>query len=209
MSTRRSLLVITTIAAFVLPTVPEPAFGFTPNNTVFARDLTVGSNGSDVVALQTFLEQRGFLVMPSGVSKGYFGALTRAALAQYQTSKKIVPAEGYFGHLTRTMVNGGEAVFNDVRTRIAEQGSADVLILLHGNEFTAASYTEDDGKKRAEIKRLQNVVMVTLGEGDFTLRDRLEIVPLFVGTLTKSGFEKLSRDPRVKSIKLNTPLGLP
>jgi len=67
----------------------------------FTRDLTLGSTGADVVALQTFLETRGVMTIPAGVSKGYFGPLTRQALAQYQAAAGIAPAVGYFGPLTR------------------------------------------------------------------------------------------------------------
>lgn len=72
----------------------------------FARNLTVGSSGDDVVALQTWLEQKGFLVMPIGVTKGYFGGITKAALAKYQISVGINPAVGYFGPITRGKING-------------------------------------------------------------------------------------------------------
>ncbi len=71
----------------------------------FTRDLTLGSTGSDVVALQTFLESRGMLVMPVGVAKGYFGTITRSALARYQASVGISPAAGYFGPITRSDVS--------------------------------------------------------------------------------------------------------
>ncbi|MFA7193502.1 MAG: peptidoglycan-binding protein [Candidatus Paceibacterota bacterium] len=71
---------------------------------VFMRDLTLGSTGSDVVSLQTFLESKGKLTMPVGVSKGYFGQLTRQALASYQASVGIAPAVGYFGPITRSNV---------------------------------------------------------------------------------------------------------
>lgn len=73
--------------------------------TTFTTDLTIGSTGSQVVALQTFLEQKGFLVMPVGVAKGYFGGLTKAALARFQAANGIVPAVGYFGPITRGRVN--------------------------------------------------------------------------------------------------------
>ena len=77
----------------------------TTTSYTFTADLTLGSTGADVTALQTFLEARGHLTMPVGVSKGYFGQLTRAALAQYQMSKGITPAVGYFGPITRAAVN--------------------------------------------------------------------------------------------------------
>ncbi len=73
--------------------------------TSLTSDLTVGSTGAEVVTLQSFLESKGFLVMPAGVAKGYFGSLTKSALARYQSSKGITPAVGYFGPITRAAVN--------------------------------------------------------------------------------------------------------
>lgn len=72
---------------------------------IFTRNLTLGSSGADVVALQTYLESKGSLTIPSGVSKGYFGALTKNALAKYQASVGISPASGYFGPITRSDVS--------------------------------------------------------------------------------------------------------
>jgi len=71
----------------------------------FTRNLTIGSTGADVVALQSFLVARGALTMPVGVSMGYFGTLTRAALAQYQASVGIAPPAGYFGPITRAHIH--------------------------------------------------------------------------------------------------------
>lgn len=71
----------------------------------FAADLKVGSKGADVTALQSFLESKGQLTMPAGVAKGYFGNVTKAALAAYQASVGISPAVGYFGPKSRAYVN--------------------------------------------------------------------------------------------------------
>ncbi len=71
----------------------------------FSTNLTIGSTGGDVSALQAWLVSKGYLVMPTGVSYGYFGGLTRAALASYQSAKGISPAVGYFGPITRAAVN--------------------------------------------------------------------------------------------------------
>jgi len=73
----------------------------------FSRNLFIGISGTDVVSLQSFLEKKGLLTMPAGVAKGYFGALTRNAVVQYQASKGIIPAYGYFGPLTRTAISAG------------------------------------------------------------------------------------------------------
>ncbi|HWH16441.1 MAG TPA: peptidoglycan-binding protein [Candidatus Paceibacterota bacterium] len=68
----------------------------------FTRDLTVGSVGADVTALQTLLINKGFAI-PAGAT-GYFGAQTQAALARYQAANGIAPAAGYFGPITRAHV---------------------------------------------------------------------------------------------------------
>lgn len=81
-------------------TVPAKA-----EDHIFSVNMTVGSKGVDVVRLQDFLESKGFLVMPHGVAKGYFGRLTAAALAAYQASQGIAPVSGYFGPVTRMRVN--------------------------------------------------------------------------------------------------------
>ncbi len=71
----------------------------------FNTNLTIGSRGGDVVALQSFLESKGLLTMPAGVAKGYFGALTRSSVSAYQVMKGITPTAGYFGAITRAAVN--------------------------------------------------------------------------------------------------------
>lgn len=73
------------------------------------RDLTIGSTGEDVLALQKLLNTLGYTLAPSGAgSPGsettLFGGLTKAALSKYQADNGIVPSIGYFGPLTRTQM---------------------------------------------------------------------------------------------------------
>ncbi len=80
--------------------------------SVFKSNLTVGSLGSEVKALQEFLNSHGYTIANSGAgSPGNettkFGALTKAALIKYQKAKGITPAVGYFGAKTRAAVNSG------------------------------------------------------------------------------------------------------
>lgn len=68
----------------------------------FVRSLSVGATGSDVTTLQTFLAARGYLkVSPTG----YFGPLTRAAVASWQTDGSVAAqgsaGSGIFGPLSR------------------------------------------------------------------------------------------------------------
>ena len=70
----------------------------------FSKDLTLGSKGADVTALQQLLITKGYLTAVSAPT-GYFGALTQKALAAYQSAEGISPAVGYFGPKTRAFVN--------------------------------------------------------------------------------------------------------
>lgn len=74
--------------------------------TAFSSDLTIGSTGTQVTALQNFLIQKGYSV-PAGAT-GYFGAQTKAALAAYQAANGIMPSSGYFGPITRAKVNASQ-----------------------------------------------------------------------------------------------------
>ena len=71
----------------------------------FTRNLTVGSTGADVTALQTKL----------GVSPatGYFGAITKAAVVAYQTANGL-PATGFVGPLTLAKLNASAVVVTPV-----------------------------------------------------------------------------------------------
>ncbi len=73
------------------------------NTYNFTSDLTVGSTGSAVMALQQFLIGQGDLVLATPTQ--YFGALTQAALAKFQAAHGITPSVGYFGPKTRAFVN--------------------------------------------------------------------------------------------------------
>jgi len=72
----------------------------------YTRNLTVGSVGEDVRALQRFLNSEGFAVATTGAgSPGNestrFGPRTRDALIRFQLAVNISPARGFFGPITR------------------------------------------------------------------------------------------------------------
>ncbi len=96
----------TVIAAFLGLTLALVAFvGAVPAQaSSFDANLTVGSTGQDVTALQTWLIENGFLSIPAAT--GYFGPMTQKAVADYQTSVGIAPAAGYVGPVTRAKLNG-------------------------------------------------------------------------------------------------------
>jgi peptidoglycan hydrolase-like protein with peptidoglycan-binding domain len=76
-----------------------------PSAAVFARPLRLGSQGTDVAALQEALETKGLLSIPPGTVRGYYGLLTKTAVARYQTSVGLPPV-GVFGPLTTAKLVG-------------------------------------------------------------------------------------------------------
>ena len=93
---------------------PAPATTVTPsvtsvvtpsNSPTKVRDITVTMSGTDVVSLQQILIAQNTGPAAQALAKitatGYFGAYTRAALAEYQKAHHISPANGYFGAITR------------------------------------------------------------------------------------------------------------
>jgi len=66
----------------------------------FSSDLTVGSTGAAVTALQQILIAKGYLTAVSAPT-GYFGSLTQAAVAKWQAANGITPSAGYFGPKSR------------------------------------------------------------------------------------------------------------
>ena len=77
-------------------------------------DLTLGSKGAAVKALQQYLNANGAQIAASGAgSPGneteYFGSLTKKALAKWQAANGVSPAAGYFGPRTRAKMAGTAA----------------------------------------------------------------------------------------------------
>lgn len=100
-----------TVTTTVTPTSPTTttSTGTSASTGVPTIDLTLGAKGSEVVWLQEFLinEDSGPLAqsLKTAGATGYFGAITKAALAEYQSLNGISPAVGYFGALTRAAVS--------------------------------------------------------------------------------------------------------
>jgi hypothetical protein len=96
-----TLVTSSTSATTLVPMTPK----FT-----FKRDLKSGMTNVDVKALQKFLNANGFIIAKTGAgSPGkettLFGSATRSALIKFQKANKITPAVGYFGAVTRRLVN--------------------------------------------------------------------------------------------------------
>ncbi len=91
-----------------LAAIPAPSSSPASGTVLPLGDLDVGSSGSLVVILQTYLIQSA--KGPAAVSlakagaTGNFGAITKASLAEFQSSVGISPANGYYGETTRNYI---------------------------------------------------------------------------------------------------------
>lgn len=87
----------------------------------FTRNITLGSHGADVSALQQILIDSGFLRISTPTD--YFGPLTKAALSAWQASVGITPPSGFFGPISRNKIS---VATNHVTT------TANTQTLVHG-----------------------------------------------------------------------------
>jgi peptidoglycan hydrolase-like protein with peptidoglycan-binding domain len=70
---------------------------------ITASELSVGSSGSQVTQLQQFLATNS-QIYPAGIVSGYYGALTQAAVTQFQVAYGIAQV-GQVGPVTEAKIN--------------------------------------------------------------------------------------------------------
>lgn len=91
------------VGALLIFTFSVPAiYAAESPNILVGGDMTVGSRGQGVVVLQGLLSELGYLIVPQGVSFGYFGPMTKSAVSKYQLALGVSPTAGYFGPVTKT-----------------------------------------------------------------------------------------------------------
>lgn len=100
----------------------------------FTRALTMGSRGDDVKCLQTYLTGTGHFTY-SGGATGYFGSVTKAAVAAWQAANGVSPAVGYFGPISRAKYDAVVVVAPPVAPAVP---GAPVVAVGSGLTVTAA-----------------------------------------------------------------------
>lgn len=99
-----ALNAVNRISASLQTPAPSPS-AFGESIRTIAINLVEGSRGNAVIILQQFLisQNKGpaSRVLAAARATGYFGVMTRAALAEFQASVGINPALGNFGVITR------------------------------------------------------------------------------------------------------------
>lgn len=96
------------------------------NSIKFTQNLTVGSTGKEVADLQRMLIEKEYLNIPTDIPLGYFGGLTKSALARWQSSNNISPAVGYWGPISRSYylssINSNSLGYADVSKKPSRSG---------------------------------------------------------------------------------------
>jgi peptidoglycan hydrolase-like protein with peptidoglycan-binding domain len=77
--------------------------GDTTTTSCFPRNLTIGSRGDDVLMLQNYIQSQGYMTVTDS-NRGYYEDLTKRAVAAFQASVGISPADGFFGPVSRAFL---------------------------------------------------------------------------------------------------------
>ncbi len=104
------------------------------------KNLTIGSSGTDVVNLQKVLEKEGYLALPAGVQKGYFGNVTKEALRKFQKANNIT-STGIFGPRTRSFYN------SQVNAQVKSEMNTQALIVSPTIESSQSSQSNNQNIK--------------------------------------------------------------
>lgn len=111
--TSKSFIITSGLITAALFVVVIPSIS---NADVLYRQLQVGSSGADVSTVQTFLAQDPSLY-PQGLVTGYFGGLTKTAVANFQGANNL-PMVGRVGPSTLPVLNAAIAAGMDVGINI-------------------------------------------------------------------------------------------
>lgn len=144
----------------------------------FTRDLYEGLSGADVTALQNYLKTGGYF---TATATGFYGPITKAAVAAWQAANGVSPAAGYFGAISRAKyvalagpaappapvagLQGGEGdfrnfeVLGDPSSENASEGESNLKVL--GVQFEA------DGSD-LKIERMEVIFSLESGANNHT-----------------------------------------
>lgn len=158
------------------------AGGSASASVTFSKDLTLGSSGADVTALQNWLISKGQTIAAGAT--GYFGAQTKAAVSAWQASAGISPAAGYFGPISRAKANAAGGV-------VTTPGTTPVTGLAGLGRLTSVSSLGDTTSDLKEGGSSAQVVGVSgyATEGDVAVQ-RVDVEFTIDGTTGSANLNK-------------------
>ena len=197
------------------------------------HDLSIGSRGEEVTWLQNYLIDADTGAAARALAQvgatGYFGTMTRAALAEFQSAKGISPARGYYGPKTRAVINEvsegfftgtisavDTGCFVDAACTVTVDGKK--VIILTGMRILGAEPPEVGSLKGVDsigdLEKMKGqearVYAAKLADGSYTLYGKSEYYVEVLGKLPANGQVTVSgkivclpaKDPNVPTIKL-------
>lgn len=132
----------TILKTLVLTLALLPVFS---SAAVLTRQLQLGMSGADVSALQAFLAQDR-TIYPQGLVTGYFGSLTRSAVANFQARNGIASV-GRVGPQTMAFINS--IWLNGGGTSVSPQAVIGPLSLTTSNNQVSMSWNTSVGTTAA------------------------------------------------------------
>ena len=182
------------------------ATGVTAATYSFAKDLTVGARGVEVVALQSWLG-----VKPA---TGYFGNLTKAAVIKFQKANGITPAVGYFGPKTRVVANASVSsapvVVNPIVTPVVVSSGDFTVSLAPSSPASSAVISGQSGADLVEYVFSNNTASPVLVTNVALQRTGISSDSLLVNVYLYNGAIRLTDAASVSSGKItfNSPSGI-
>jgi peptidoglycan hydrolase-like protein with peptidoglycan-binding domain len=128
----KKIQLLGSIAFGLIALIPSTAFAAT-----FTHNLSYGVTTTDVSQLQQFLADEGLY---SGTITATFGSLTRSAVIAFQKQEGIVPANGYFGSVTRADANRVIAAHPEWTTTLSTNGH---YSNVNGNSVSKPAYSSN------------------------------------------------------------------
>jgi peptidoglycan hydrolase-like protein with peptidoglycan-binding domain len=136
----------------------------------FTRSLTVGARGDDVTCLQNYLKGTGHFTYAGGAT-GYFGGVTRTAVAAWQSANGVAPAAGYFGTLSRGKYDSMVAA---APAAPAAPGAAPAVVVAVGSGLTVTSPADQPAATLAPESAARvpfvRAVFTASADGDVTVK---------------------------------------
>jgi peptidoglycan hydrolase-like protein with peptidoglycan-binding domain len=122
---------------------------------IFNRNLTIGSRGTDVLALQEYFLKHGYMAyIPE---RGYFDDLTSRAVAAWQAAVNIT-GESSFGPLSRAYLNGELCGIQPPSVTVVSPNGGETWIM--GNKYNVAlqSYGLDGTQAKVHLIREEKLL---------------------------------------------------
>ncbi len=130
----------------------------------FTRDLDMGDEGEDVKCLQEYLNKSGYTLASKGVGSvgretKTFKDLTKEAVKKWQKDNNIIPANGYFGPLSRKKYSSQQtktqAISSEKIQKIAGGASYDARILNTLKNLEQVEVEVQDADESSKAKKAE------------------------------------------------------